>query len=330
MDLISLDDLRKSSGFDVDLRSKKFPKRFKKCQKVDGGLKLDSNNFLPSGLSDMLSYLGIPPAFFRRVDNDDLLLSLVNHMSQKYSADSDLTLVTSAKEGATTVHGVKRSEAQLISPSVLLDSVQEKYPEVMAERYSGSLSDMHINFAFPASDDSTYEVTKDDILTMGASVHFSPVMNFYPDVSPLVFRLVCSNGLIAAERFDRGNKGYLEVGEGWDGAVMRMLSTSLDKFEGVCAKLSSMREHKIDDVSSAVLSIGTLMGLTKHHTLDLIDTSIQQDVDNMYDLVNVITQYANGPDLSFANAIYLQSVAGTVIEDQYHMCGECGSVHRVK
>jgi len=146
-------------------------------------------------------------------------------------------------------------------------------------------------------------------------------------VEPFVYTLACTNGLIGSQRITVKRADSLET---LKSLFNRALATGAEGSHQLLDRLIQLDNVEVERPEQVITAIGREHRLSSRHVMNMVERVPTWDggVRTMYDVVSLITNYANSIDNSNVQR-RLQRVGGTVAEaPQEDRCRLCGSVVR--
>ncbi len=177
------------------------------------------------------------------------------------------------------------------------------------------------------------EVKKGDIVQGGIIISNSEVGCGSLKVEPLIYRLVCTNGMIASQAMTRRHLGKVVL-DGEHGAAeifsdeTRMLEdktfwsqvndlvgqvTSQELFEKILAKMQESTTVNLKTPTMAVEIIQKRYNFSDSETEDVLNNLIRERDNSVWGLANSVTACANTCE-SYDRAIELEKIGGMIIE----------------
>lgn len=273
--------------------------------------------------------LGIPAKYYdkMRQENPELLSANVNSWFQETPAvrmvrTMDGTARAFLSERYRRIDNYEIAEAVLPIISQIQDARVESC-EVTDQR-------MYIKVVNPRLET---EVTKGDVVQSGILITNSEVGLGSMAIQPLVFRLVCLNGMVindaATRRYHigRGNEAAedyslysSETLQADDRALMLKVQDTVKavvdatRFEKVVSMMREARDAKIttSDIPKMVELAASDFGMTKAEGSGVLDYLIRDGELSLYGLSNAVTRAAQDVD-SYDRSTDLESVAYSIL-----------------
>lgn len=168
-----------------------------------------------------------------------------------------------------------------------------------------------------------------DITRGGLRFFMDRKNNRAPGVQPYLFRLVCTNGMEVPDRSlrldARGNTVDAVLAE-----LESMAQQAFGQVEDQIRAFYELRNERIEgDVTQRMLQLARERNLPDRVAHQLATRIPELDENEgpttMFDLVNLITNQANRPDLrnSFSRRRTLEMTGGTLIDEHHARCSHC-------
>ena len=258
-------------------------------------------------------------------------------VSQKLVADNlnfwiserknrDLMVRTYQSETKNYVRAVMTNRYKIVDAHHIMEPILNKVMDLGAEfKYSYYDGDkLNITVLLPKLEG---EVEKDDIVQAGITITNSEIGNGGLLVQPFVYRLVCTNGMVAPRylnRFFTRHVGKividLENDEQWITIIDKMqkqieLVSNPEVFQENLQKLKQATTEKI--TSHKIVELTKRQGLSELETKEVFQRLDHYIGDTFttskYNVANAITNIANDEDISHQRARFLQELGGLVI-----------------
>ena len=281
--------------------------------KIEG---VDSFHINENAHRQLGEYCGIPAKYYEKLRGyPDMLAANVNHWlnidRRSNGPDNRMVRTLGGSIRAFLSDRYRRIDNAQVAETVLpligqMDGAVVKSCEVTEDR-------MYLKVVNPRL---TTEVKKGDIVQSGILISNSEVGLGCVVVAPLIYRLVCTNGMIAqdtsANRYRKQHVGRVneidveytvlrdETIEAEDKALMMRLqdavSTAMNEavFAGVVDKMRSAGEARIEaaTVPKVVERVSTGVGLQQSEQDGILGHLIEGGELSLYGLGNAVTRYA--------------------------------------
>lgn len=216
------------------------------------------------------------------------------------------------------LRGVLSEKYSRLDNAALFDAVEPLVQTRFKVKWF-ELSDesMHLRLVDPAL---TREVLPDDRLMVGVHVANSEVGKRCVTVDSMVYRLVCSNGLV---RLVKGksllHQRHIHVTEAkFEQALERAIGDALTTGAGFIERLSLATREPIGDMEGAIDSLSVLWNLSQP-TRELVKLAVLGErpaqQETLYGLVNGFTNAAQR--LPLDDRYHLEVMAGKLLEQGY-------------
>lgn len=296
----------------------------------EGSYKLNS-----TAMSQIGEWAGIPTKYVGRMVEEApaLLSSNFNHWLRE-SADN--RMIRAWRTGADTARAFLSDKFRRIDNDLVLSTIVETLNNIESEVGRIELRSMevterrlYIQAVFPRIEG---EVARGDVVQAGVSITNSEIGYGAFTVSPLVFRLVCLNGLIMPDGKLRAN----HVGRRLDQEAItyqsdtivadnRALSlkardTILDAarqvtFERRVDSLRALTEgEKIARPVEAVKVLANDLGLTQERSNRVLESLIKGGDMSRWGVLNAITAQAHDTSLSYDDAYAFEQAGAKVLD----------------
>lgn len=272
---------------------------------------------------ELAGHLKVPTAYYSRIPGElrqQTFDSLLNLSANEVQLD-----FTNA--GVSGVHDAKKA---IIRPYQIAEVALKHLPEEsqVVEVLDGK--DFVLDVLYGSVEDDRYtggDLQEGDLTRGGLRYTYSVKGQGKPTVSPYLYRLACTNGMETPELSlkltsdGNGAQEYLL-------ALENFTESALGLIEGRIEDFYSLRESEIDGEPLQALSrLASSYGLSPL-TVRRLETHLGVSRhENIFDLINIITNEANNPILESrpAQSHKLQRVGGSVVVHQHGFCNNCGS-----
>lgn len=254
---------------------------------------------------------------------------LVNHNLNfwiKNNRQKELMLRTYDKEPMNEVRAIMSNRYKRIDSDVVANSTLNKLMDMGAElKYSHYDRDtMNITAVLPKLEG---EVVEGDLVQGGITITNSEIGGGSLVVKPFIYRLVCTNGMVAPEylnQFYAKHVGKMIIDidndDQWKTIVSKMeqqleLIANPELFEENLNKLKQATEQKINSHQIEVLAKNHgLSDVERAGVFERLNHYVGETfVTSKYDVANAITNIANDEEKSDNRARFLQELGGLVI-----------------
>lgn len=165
-----------------------------------------------------------------------------------------------------------------------------------------------------------------DLTAAGVRIDINLKQGLTPTVQPFSYRRICTNGMetpMAGTKIDGRGQTVEEV-------LMELESMARLAFaqaEKDVQHFYELREQRVDNPERAIRAIARERGIPARSTMALIDLAAGEDLPDqpsMFDVVNLITNYANSPAVrNDGGRLILERAGGAVVNDHASRCGHC-------
>lgn len=280
------------------------------------------------GLVALGEFLSIPAAFTKRLHKgvsgttqnllfSDLFTANVKKDLRVTHTDSGLTTITDwgrePIKPAALVHVASKVLGTDDAPIVrLVDETHEfGFDVVVPENYSrGNGGDRQVG----------------DITSGGLRFGVNLKQNLAPWVQPYMHRLICTNGM---ETTQQGLKVDAR-GQTIDEVMAEIESMAQIAFGGIerdIAHFYEMRETRVDNPERAIRAMARERGIPDRSAVAIMDLAAGEDLPDdptMFDVVNLVTNFANSPQVrNDGGRLLLERAGGAVVTDHAARCGHC-------
>ena len=254
---------------------------------------------------------------------------LVNHNLNfwiKNHKQKELMLRTYDKEPMNEVRAIMSNRYKRIDSDVVANSTLNKLMDMGAElKYSHYDRDtMNITAVLPKLEG---EVVEGDLVQGGITITNSEIGGGSLVVKPFIYRLVCTNGMVAPEylnQFYAKHVGKMIIDidndDQWKTIVSKMeqqldLVANPELFKENLNKLKQATEQKINSHQIEVLAKNHgLSDVERAGVFERLNHYVGETfVTSKYDVANAITNIANDEEKSDDRARFLQELGGLVI-----------------
>lgn len=300
-------------------------------------LRFNEQEFSPNtwSHSQLSSFGNIPKAYYDRIsqENPDLLADNINHAIRMHPNESRLIRTVDGKARA-----VLSSRYRILDSHDMLESVFPLFMEKGLEVVSSELTDQRM-FIKVLSPSLRSDITgKGDMVQYGLTISSSDVGSGSVKVEPLVYRLVCLNGMISNTAFRKYHVGKNQH----EDSIQELLSDktkavsdaafwmqvndiikhSLDpkNFETQVDRLRAAAGRKIDNfdlpkvVELTMKTVGITGDVKKNSILSALASGNQGAGLTQWGLINSFTAAAKDDRFSYEESIELERAGGSIIE----------------
>jgi hypothetical protein len=273
-------------------------------------------------------YLGIPSRFASRLETDfpELLLQNFNTMIAKQEGRRMIrTLEGNAR--AFMSDSYRRIDNELV-----FDGMYPVLEKLGAKIESANVSDDYLHLQATMKIEG--EIRKGDVVRYGVAIRNSEIGKGALSVSPLIYRLACTNGMVIADQVRRRahiGGSYLEAQDGW---VALSSATQMLKTRAMIAELAEYLEamarpemfekslNALRDVADQVLpadptlvveSLAARYALNKPEAESALIALAESKDYSRWGLANAVTVLANSTE-SYDRAVDLETLGGRIMQ----------------
>ena len=284
----------------------------------------------PLARRQLADKLGIPYAYFERMreHQPQLLDSNVNTWLQN-EPDRRMLRTLDGQVRAVLSDRYRRLDNYDLAESVL--PILRQLPEVVFESVELTETKMYLKCVTPRL---TFEVAPGDVVQAGVVISNSEVGQGTLSVRPLLFRLLCRNGLIAADRSLRKTHVGRSLSTEDDGVVVYQDDTLRADDQAFFLKVRDVVQAAVSEASfrQTAQKLQRTLGirltgdpvksvevLAQRYTLNddertgVLRHLIEDGQLSGYGLVNAVTHYSQTVD-DYDRATELESLGGRLIE----------------
>jgi len=275
----------------------------------------------PTGISELAGWLSVPESFLVRQDAD-----LQDHIFS--------TLLEKSASSRCRIEYGEEGVRQIIAPEVeVIDPVDlvKRASNVLGEdgsvlRIEQNPREFYLDVIVPEG--SSRGVGGDakvgDLTRGGVRIHQNRRKNMAPQVSTLIWRLVCTNGMEFPDegaRVDARGSTVDEVLADFE----RMADLAFTRVEEQIEKFYALRDSRVENPERRMFAWGREHGISRRHMDEIMPmVTIMEDATE-FDLANAITNYANSESLTIQQSRRLQQVGGEIVDDHARRCRVCQS-----
>ena len=297
----------------------------------DHNLNLNSN-----ASSQVTGFLGIPRRFATRLEQQFPEL-LVNNFNTLIHATDGRRMVRTM---GTTARAFMSDSYRRIDNELVFDGLYPTLERLGANIESANVSDdfLHIQATMKVEG----EIRKGDVVRYGVAIRNSEIGRGALSISPLLMRLVCTNGMVIADSVRRRahiGGSYLEEQDGWVAlsSATQLLKTramiaelgeyleamaSREKFEESLNKLRDVANQELPaEPTMVVESLAARYSLQKPEAESALIALAESKDYSRWGLANAITVLANEQP-SYDRAIEFETLGGRIMQMSAKEYGE--------
>jgi|GEM_PF-113263 len=318
------------------------------------GNELEPMNMLPTAHNQLAQYLGVPKAFYDGLQTTPDILdpndptqplydTLINGLLR--SRREDTRLVRTLYGEARGFLSDRYRQMDNLEILMRLLPVIQKLPAVDWTASSLQVTDQKmylqlVDTSKPVVIQSGTHNRMSDVLQRGVIISNSEVGLGSFSVQPLVFRQVCSNGLVITEyaqrKFHVGGKNNSDAGVVWQSDTQRarnettilemrdlMITAMSDDFlDKIAARAQGAADLQIkgNQVVNAITNVTERFRLTQDERSNVESTFFEGGDLSLWGLVNAITRTAQDVP-SYDRSVELQGIGGNLLALPKHEVG---------
>lgn len=267
----------------------------------------------------------MPVAFRRRLPGA-LAQSVINSLLERMSHVDALVRLNDE-----WIYSIQERGARVIDPSKIVDiAARVLSPTALVDRWVNTTTQFGFDVLVPEGFDRGIggDLKVGDITCGGLRFAQNVKQNLAPEVSSLLYRLICTNGMeIPNEHFKVDARG----------ATVEMILDNLEKMaeaafsevEEQIRHFYAMREQIVAHPERTISRMARDNKLSERLRIRLIDAVPQADASGpngevtMFDLVNLVTNTANDPEIPRGAAPILQRFGGNLTHVHGNRCRTC-------
>jgi hypothetical protein len=278
--------------------------------------------------AQMTGFLGIPRRFASRLETQfpDLLVHNFNTMLQK-AEGRRMVRTLDGNARAIMSDSYRRIDNELV-----FDGMYPVLDRLGAKIESANVSDDYMNIQATIRIEG--EIRKGDVVRYGVSIRNSEIGKGALSVSPLLYRLVCTNGMVVADQQRRRahiGGSYLNAEDGW---IALSSATQMLKTRAMIAELAEYLEamaspemfektlNSLRDVADQALpaeptlvveSLAARYGMNKPESESALIALAESKDYSRWGLANAVTVLANSAS-NYDRAMDLEVLGGRVMQ----------------
>lgn len=165
-----------------------------------------------------------------------------------------------------------------------------------------------------------------DLTASGVRIGMNLKQGLSPEVAPYNFRRFCTNGMEAPMvglKIDSRGQTVEEV----MAELEAMARLAFAQAEKDIEHFYSLREERVDNPERAIRRIARERGIPDRSVVAIQDLAAGEDLPDeptMFDVVNLVTNFANAPQVrNDGGRLLLERAGGAVVSDHASRCGHC-------
>lgn len=166
----------------------------------------------------------------------------------------------------------------------------------------------------------------DDITAGGVRVGLNIKQGLAPSIEEYLYRLVCTNGMTVADtglKVDARGQTVDEVLRD----VEEMAQIAFGRAERSIEHFYDLKTQRVENVERSLGAIAREQGLPDRSLVALMRLAAGEDLPDeptMFDVVNLVTNFANSPQVrNDGGRLLLEGAGGAVVSDHATRCGHC-------
>ena len=265
-----------------------------------------------NGFSNLATRLGAPAEFIRRLPAP-LQLANLNYLLAEHDEGSAATLRLRNDEVAAIVSD-RYAPLDPIELMETLRSALERFGILHDVRVRGVASGLvdNLRLVLPSAETA---IKPGDTSALGLDITGSSFARSAVHVSPVIWRLVCSNGMRRAERGSGFSFRHVGDRARLRDAVVEAIPSALVRARGVMDQWRRSVNFMVEDVAAQIEAMRELTTLEKKN----VETALRAETGHpelpahtpLYDLVNALT--ASAKETSPARRLDIEALAGDVL-----------------
>lgn len=280
-----------------------------------------------TGVLALASHCGIPVKFFDKLERDEKQFLLSSRL--QYTG-GDLT----AEWNDQGIYNVYKAGQTRVQPHRLIEAALVTFPEEspVVDWWCDS-DDLRVDVIAPMDFDRWIggDPKVNDLTHGGIRFGQDRKSNLAPWVQPLLYRLVCTNGMEIPDlglKVDARHASVEEVEALFEGEVRR----AVDRLESDIQHFYSLRDEKLGSDPTGSLRRSALEQKLPLRTVGNLEDQFpgyftEDGTATMFDVVNLMTNQANDPAIGLRSTTRrnLQRAGGGLVHDHAERCSACHS-----
>ena len=265
-----------------------------------------------NGFSNLTSRLGAPADFIRRLPAP-LQLANLNYLLAEHSDGSAATLRLRSNEVAAIVS----DRYAPLDPIELMETIRaalERFGILHDVRVRGVACGLVDNLRLVLPSEAK-AIKPGDASAVGLDISGSSFARSAVHVSPVIWRLVCSNGMRRAERGSGFSFRHVGDRDRLRDAVIEAIPSALVRARGVMDQWRRSVTFMVEDVAAQIEAMRELTTVEKKN----VETAVRLEIGHaelpahvpLYDLVNALT--ASAKQATPARRLDIEALAGDVL-----------------
>ena len=285
-----------------------------------------------STLDRIAGFLSIPSAFNTRLRN----LTSAETQNRVYTEILSNTVRKDmeVRLGSAGISDIFEWGRTSVRPHQITHAMMNAMGEVGPSAKIARLVDEPSEFSFDAYVDSTDfnipgiggDRAQGDITAGGLRTGINLKQGLAPWVQPFSFRLACTNGMETMRndlKVDARGQSVEEV----IAEIEEMARLAFGGVESTIAHFYEMREQEVENPERVLRAIARERKIPDRSLVTLLDLAAGEDLPDsptMFDVVNLVTNLANAPQIrNDGGRLLLERAGGAVVTDHAARCGHC-------
>lgn len=165
-----------------------------------------------------------------------------------------------------------------------------------------------------------------DVTTGGFRAGLNIKQGLAPSIEEWMFRLICTNGMTRQDsglKVDARGQTVEQVLEEFESLAQLVMG----RVEQTISHFYELREQPVDNVERTLRAIAREQGIPDRSTMALMELAVSEDMPDrpsMFDVVNLVTNFANSPAVNRdGGRLILEGAGGAVVSEHANRCGHC-------
>lgn len=282
--------------------------------------------------------LDVPKAFLKRLDKSvpsKVTNDMLDALFTGYGGSQGLTFHL-ANQGEGGVMGIYTPGKEPLDPTRLVEVAGRVLGDTASpvERLVNTRSEFSLDVRVPETSKvgvgGDFKTKRDgtkvgDITAGGIRLGVNLKQNLAPWVEPWTYRLWCTNGMGHTDtglRIDARGQSWEETLAEFEQVAERAFSRVEEQIE----HFYNLREQRVKNPERALRAIAREQGLPARSVnamMDLIPTEVPENA-TMFDVVNLVTNFANSPSvINDGGRLLLERAGGNVVSEEARRCNRC-------
>ncbi len=282
-------------------------------------------------LGHLGDFLSVPTAFLRRMSEnvsgstmDRLFSDLVANTVRK-----DLSV--GFNRDHTSLVSIAEHGKEGLKPYQVVDKILPVFQD--STPLLARLVDQSNTFAFDAYSPFDAEnfgiggdFAENDLTAAGVRVEVNLKQGLVPTVQPFSYRRFCTNGMetpLAGVKIEGRGQSVDEVLAELEG----MARLAFAQAEKDVEHFYEMRNQPVANPERAITQLARERGIPQRSTMAILELAASEDMPDdpsMFDVVNLVTNFANSPQIrNDGGRLLLERAGGATVSDNATRCGHC-------